>query len=301
MLFGCRRRAGGSDVAKKTGRYDIEGLRHLVERAPGCPEFPALAEVHRRQGRAEEARRVSQRGLEEAPERMAGRVSLGLALIDLGAESEAKSELAGILDALLEPHRLGDDALVEASADLAGDAPLAPFAPLAPLGRELPGHAPGERPGASDLAALPLQNSEQPSGFAADVAPEEIEQAFEHARSEPDEMLSANRMAEEVLLEHVPADEQEDLADAFDVESAEPYRTQTMASLLERQGDHSGAQAIRETLDGPAPGGDDLALATEATLQAGAAGEAEAAPRTRRSQILSTLESWLNNLQGGAA
>ena len=91
--------------------YDMEHLRAEVAADAGAPLYPALAEALRRAGRAEDARRVSEAGLEEAPERMAGRVSLGLALLDLGelehgiAGAGDKAALPGYVD---RAHGAGD-------------------------------------------------------------------------------------------------------------------------------------------------------------------------------------------------
>jgi hypothetical protein len=85
--------------------HDLEALRECVARNPGAPEFPALAEAERREGRAEEAVRIARRGLEHAPGRMAGHVSLALALLDLGEADTARAELSAIIEPLLAPHR----------------------------------------------------------------------------------------------------------------------------------------------------------------------------------------------------
>lgn len=75
-------------------------LRKRVESDPGCADFPALAEAERRAGRPEEAQRVAERGLGATPERIAGRVALGLALLDQGELSAARQELARIFETL---------------------------------------------------------------------------------------------------------------------------------------------------------------------------------------------------------
>jgi hypothetical protein len=75
-------------------------LRKRVESDPGCADFPALAEAERRAGRPEEAQRVAERGLGATPERIAGRVALGLALLDQGKLSAAKQALARIFETL---------------------------------------------------------------------------------------------------------------------------------------------------------------------------------------------------------
>ena len=81
------------------GGRESERLRARVKLDPGCADFPALAEAERRAGRPEEAQRVAEAGLRVAPERLAGRVALGLALLDQGEVDAARRELAGVLDA----------------------------------------------------------------------------------------------------------------------------------------------------------------------------------------------------------
>jgi hypothetical protein len=127
--------------------------------------------------------------------------------------------------------------------------------------------------------------------------------AFEQAESRPDEMISANRMAEEALLrsdllcgEEIIPEVDDGLGDAaddddFSVDRAPAFRTETMAALLEQQGDASRARAIREELvrgrppvAGPEPG-----AGPGAQRSAGGAG--------RRPRILATLETWLGNIQ----
>ena len=75
-------------------------LRKRVGSDPGCADFPALAEAERRAGRPEEAQRIAERGLATSPERIAGRVALGLALLDQGKLSVAKQALARIFETL---------------------------------------------------------------------------------------------------------------------------------------------------------------------------------------------------------
>jgi hypothetical protein len=299
--------------------YDFERLESLIENDPGAPEFPALAEAHRRAGRAEDARRISEEGLQQAPARLAGHVSLGLALLDLGEPVAARGELAGILDAVLEPHRttvLAEPETVAEQADepaaLVADAPpdddgvvLSDFQPASP---------------APVVTAEPLSEGLDDS---------EIDQAFDQAESQPDEMVSANRMAEQVLLDHAPVLEDESATgegeqaltpvDADESEfaptSSPIFHTQTMANLLEQQGDHEGAREIRDSLDDaesafePLEASDLLpdAIEGETPMDAAEVPEApeEAASAAvsgghRKGEILATLESWLHNLRRGA-
>ena len=87
-----------SDLTPETAR-----LRARVGGDPGCAEFPALAEAERRAGRLEEALEVAEKGLRATPDRLAGRVALGLILLDLGKQEAAKGELAKIFENMPSP------------------------------------------------------------------------------------------------------------------------------------------------------------------------------------------------------
>lgn len=77
---------------------DVARLRERVERDPGCADFPALAEVERRAGRFGEAQRIAEQGLRASPDRLAGRVALGLALLEQGDLAAARRELAAVFE-----------------------------------------------------------------------------------------------------------------------------------------------------------------------------------------------------------
>ena len=79
-------------------QHELEELAVQVLEDPGSSAFPALAEAYRRAGLVDEARRVVERGLEAAPERMAGRVALGLVLIEQGEIDAARLELMRVFD-----------------------------------------------------------------------------------------------------------------------------------------------------------------------------------------------------------
>jgi hypothetical protein len=103
-----------------------------VRNNPGAPEFPALAEALRRNGRPEDAEDVARRGLEVDRDRADGILVLALALLDQGRVAEAHGALAGRVEKLLpdrgvaapeasEPHADidFDDALSEGELDRA--------------------------------------------------------------------------------------------------------------------------------------------------------------------------------------
>lgn len=111
------------------------------------------------------------------------------------------------------------------------------------------------------------------------ISDRELEAAFDEAEPEIDQMVDADRVAQ-VALRQVAADEL-GLETPLPDETTAPehpglpasFATATMAELLERQGDAEGASRIRANLaDTPA----------------------ECPPR---SQVISTLERWLDNVR----
>lgn len=102
----------------------------------------------------------------------------------------------------------------------------------------------------------------------------EVERAFEDASPEPEAMRDANEVAFEAMREAKLL--------APEADPASPFRTRTMASLLERQGDRDAARAIRASL---------------------APDEVAAPPRRgrRKDDVLGTLERWLGRLRRGDA
>ncbi len=284
-------------MAETRERCDIDSLQACVDRDPGAPEFPALAEALRRAGRATEARRVSEIGLEHAPGRMAGRVSLGLALLELGEAEEAKRALAAILDSLVDPHALVSGGTGAQSLSAAAAAETALDSPSDLTQMPLPASP-------EDLVALPMQNGDRESDFEHEVADAEIDQAFLGAKPESDQMLSANRMAERALLDHAPSAETgETSEEGFEVYEGSAFNTSTMATLLERQGDSAGASAIRDSLGGGSSERRSPRAGDAAELLAAASQEWPAAdtPVAGKARILAVLESWLHNLQRGVA
>ena len=107
-----------------------------------------------------------------------------------------------------------------------------------------------------------------------DLAENELENAFAEVASDSVEVWTTNRVAEAALRsveEGVP----EGVDELTDPRS--PFATETVATLLERQGDPDRARAIRESLE----------------LEVQAASEL---PDERRHWI-GTLERWLDNLR----
>jgi hypothetical protein len=173
----------------------------------------ALAEAHRRAGRAVEAERAARLGLEREPRALRLRVMLALALLDQRRGADARAELERALAA---------------------------------------------------AADFPTELSEQ-----------EFDAAFENAEPEADQVIDADRVAQQALREAElgPTDE------ISPPGSESVFATRTMAELLERQGDREGAARIRSRI--------------ERSRTAPAARSAA----DRRRQLVSELERWLVNLR----
>ncbi len=173
----------------------------------------ALAESHRRAGRAAEAERVARLGLEREPRALRLRVVLALALLDQRRGNAARAELERALSAGAE--------------------------------------------------------------FPTELSEQEFDAAFENAEPEADQLIDADRVAEQALREAElgPTDE------ISPPGSDSVFATRTMAELLERQGDREGAARIRSRIE--------------------RSRTAPAAPSAadRRRQLVSELERWLVNLR----
>jgi tetratricopeptide (TPR) repeat protein len=218
---------------------------------PSASAFPALAEANRRAGHAKEAERVAREGLRERPSLLAGRVALSLALLDLGRIDEARTELIRVLEA--NPH-----------------------------------HAPAAN--ALRRATLPEQGAmdelEETSELLSDLAEDELENAFQDAEAESDEMLSANR----VVAAAVRGVDQNEPEGVIPFPADSPFATETVAGLLEQQNHRGEAQAVREVLEGPPASvtfAKDPGAALHDTMNRGAG-------------VIATLERWLENLRRGS-
>ncbi len=108
---------------QQLAQTEVARLEAIVRSSGGSRAFPALCEAHRRSGRPEEAERVAREGLRRHPEQTAGRVALGLALMDLDRLDEARSELTRVLDAVPD-HALAQAALPEHKPAPAAEAEL---------------------------------------------------------------------------------------------------------------------------------------------------------------------------------
>jgi hypothetical protein len=114
-------------------------------------------------------------------------------------------------------------------------------------------------------------------GIEADISDSELDRAFDVAEPDRDQLVDADRVAQEAMRD-ADLDRPEELAsDAIDPE----FATGAMAELLERQGDSDGASRIRAALE----------------VNAEAANATSAPPRAARERTIATLEQWLRNLR----
>jgi hypothetical protein len=261
-------------MADREAGFDLDALRAIVAADEGSPDFPALAEAERRSGDPERARKVAAAGLVAAPGRLAGRVALGLALVDLGRLDEARATLSVILDATLAPHRLAAQAVASngsvdhsQTTNQTGERDLLSW----PSDRDPASGMPAWAGGSADVAgtrfSAELASFDVGADPRAGIDDDELEMAFAVAEPQIDEMISPNRMAERVLLDQDtledPLDETFGFSSDDDDESAPleldeeedgiaapgpAFRTATMAELLAKQGDAAGAEAIRREL-----------------------------------------------------
>ncbi len=196
------------------------------------------AETLRRAGNPGEARKIADEALRD-DETPALRVAHGLALLDLGEARAARDELERAF-ALLEGFT-GESA-AEAEAEAEPEASV--FHPAVPQGQSLDA-----------------------------IADSELEDAFLEAESRPDEMWSANRLAEAALSQI-----EEGVPEGVPLAPDSPFATATVAGLLEEQGHSDEAQALRE------------AIATDG-------GSAWSGDRAR---VMATLERWLHELRSAS-
>ncbi len=134
----------------------------------------------------------------------------------------------------------------------------------------------------------------------SDLAESELDRAFEAAAPERDSMLDA----EGIAMQAVTAVEDNE-PDAGPELPAEAFRTQSMARLLEQQGDAAAAEAIRQSLrdaDGDAEAEVWAPAPASAEPSGTAGGETSAPPRVkrpRRRTRIAVLERWLHNVRRG--
>jgi len=250
-LAGRKSRNGGKGLEQQEALEEIARLEADLGGDPSASAFPALAEANRRAGRAKEAERVAREGLRERPSFVAGRVALSLALLDLGRADEARTELIRVLE--MDPHHAP-------AAD-----PLQRFDSL-------------------DHGAM--DEPEETPDLLGDLAEAELENAFQDAEAQPDEMMSANRVAAAVVR-GVDGDEPEGV---MPIPTDSPFATETVAGLLDQQNHRGEAEAMRESLvAGPA-----------SAMLVAEPGVALHDTINQRARVIATLERWLENLRRGS-
>lgn len=111
--------AQAQHMANASGDPRLEQLERRVKADPTSVAFAALAEEYRRAGRFQEAIDVCRAGLTRHPAYLSARVTLGRALIEVGALDEARRALDEVIEAAPENlaairalaeihHRLGE-------------------------------------------------------------------------------------------------------------------------------------------------------------------------------------------------
>ena len=106
----------------------------------------------------------------------------------------------------------------------------------------------------------------------AEISDPELDRAFEHAEADRDEILDTDKVAQEAIRRADAA------LDEIASSSESPFATQTVADLLETQGDSQRASHLRATLRQGEEVGSSL-------------------PPDPRQRTIGTLERWLVNLR----
>lgn len=261
---------------------EFEALNREIAENPGSPSFPRLAEAYRRAGQVERAESIAKQGLAQTPERLGGRVALALAMLDKGEITLATQELARIMENVPEvPHEspevvstAGSGAeSAEEGVELAGELhpgcettsgehrlycePLAARSDVLPDLDNQPGDRFDDRSDGELGHELDERGGDEDSPGAA-IRQEEIDDAFDSAQTEADQMISANRLAEAALRDVGEPDE------TYTASEHPVFATETMAGLLEGQGDREGAHRIRASIPGE-NASSDLETGSEAT------------------------------------
>ncbi len=248
---------------------EFEQLVADVESQPGGASFPHLAEAYRRAGWSERARALAALGLESTPELMAGKVALGLALLDLGEIDQARHELASILGDVpaVPADHLKARPQAEAVASEAVDPQTDAEHPIWATPLAEPSTAP---------LSVPVQE------MKTEFRPEEIDLAFESAEAERDAMLDADQVAEQAMRSTFD----EDSGESFSASEHPRFATRTMAEILEGQGDRDSADKIRASFDAGEEEGPGIGAESASTT-----------PHNDPARVVARLERWLDNIR----
>jgi hypothetical protein len=251
----------------------FERLVREVEADPGCASFPRLAEAYRRDGQVDRARLIAQAGLAVAPERLVGRVVLALALLDAGEVVDAIEGLATILEDV--PVIRGEAAAAsaietkgESGVDFDSDTVIEQGSEPEPGENSFEHrlYSTAFSPPPATPLALPAENlphvelDREGDNSAVALGEDEIDHAFREARAEAEPMLSPDDVVEAAVLDAdildtleeevvaAPAYVADDLQEPYRPADRPVFATETMATLLEGQGDVEAAQAIRSSM-----------------------------------------------------
>ncbi len=194
---------GGRTISRPTQQRSGDGPAERGSSLYDAPVFAARAESHRRAGLPADAERVAREGLRDEPDAIAGRVALGLALLDQGRSDEARAELERAMEAM-------------------------------------PGFGTSERPAPGpEASAEPKGASATPDAVPSELVAEpiddqEIDRAFEQAETCADQMLDATAVAQQVLrAEHLDAPESVSAPEGSSASTPQPRgdRTRKLATL----------------------------------------------------------------------
>jgi hypothetical protein len=174
---------------------------------------------------------------------------------------------AGLVD---EPHDFAGRAVLALACLDLGD-PEGARRALEPAVTQLASSAPEPLDAGPALDDEPFAVQSDP---LEDLAENELEHAFAQVEAESVEVWTTNRVAE-AALRSVESGRPEGVVDLAEPES--PFATETVATLLERQGDPERARAIRRTIE----------------REVETAGDA---PEVHQRWV-GTLERWLENLR----
>jgi len=126
----------------------------------------------------------------------------------------------------------------------------------------------------TNLGIEVTDQSDSGEDFGGGVSDGELETAFASAETDRDEVIDADAIAQQAML-----DADFDPTDEFAAPGAS-FATRTVAALLAQQGDESRASRIRAIVDSTA-------------------GAAPTTARDRNARKIERLERWLGNIRGG--